>query len=113
MLMNKEEAINRYSSLKRFRDASIPGYQSPITLTYHEDRFIKQIINAQENAVMGEIVMQTGVQVDKAELIRALNYDRDQYNIGYKEGYKQGIEAGKEIVLNKIQAMINGDSNET
>lgn len=32
-----------------------------------------------------EAVFKTGVNVDKDELIRALQYDRDQYNKGYAD----------------------------
>ena len=40
-----------------------------------------------ENEVY-KLIMSVGVSVDKEELIRALNYDRDQYNAGYKDGVK-------------------------
>jgi len=33
--------------------------------------------------------------VDKEELIRALRYDRDQYDRGYSDGYSRGYAAGE------------------
>lgn len=33
------------------------------------------------------------VDVDKEELVKALSYDRDQYNKGYKDGFLEGAKA--------------------
>lgn len=33
-------------------------------------------------------VVKTGIGVDKDELVRALNYDRNQYEKGYRDGLK-------------------------
>lgn len=37
-------------------------------------------------------VAKTGVSVDRDELVKALRYDRDQYDKGYNDGVKHGIE---------------------
>lgn len=60
-------------------------YESPITLIETQMRIEKEnnIFNA---------VKEIGVDVDKEELIKALKYDRGQYNKGYKDGYKAGIK---------------------
>ena len=58
-------------------------YESPITLL---EGIIKQITEQRENGIYMQIVDQFGVEVDKEELIRALQYDRDQYNKGYRDG---------------------------
>ena len=42
-----------------------------------------------ENGIIGEIELQMGVKVDKEELAKALNYERDQYRKGYIDREKQ------------------------
>ena len=46
-----------------------------------------------DNQVM-KAVMRLGIRVDKEELIKALRYDRDQYEKGYNDG--------KEAILKEI-----------
>ena len=48
----------------------------------------------QENTVY-KAIQSIGVNVDKDELIRALKYDRDQYDKGFDDGKKQ---TAKEII---------------
>ena len=43
-----------------------------------------------DNGIL-KAVMEHGIIVNKEELIKALNYDRKQYDKGYKDGYKYGI----------------------
>lgn len=70
-------------------------YESPITLLVQD--MATQLIQKQEQAIM-EAVNRYDVAVDKEELIKALNYDRNQYNKGYKDGANE--------VLDKIKAEI-------
>ena len=70
-------------------------YESPIKL-YVQD-MTTQLIQKQEQAIF-EAVNRYDVDVDKEELIKALKYDRDQYNEGYKDGVNE--------VLDKIKAEI-------
>lgn len=64
------------------------SYQSPINVIY-EDLPMK--INEDfENHVI-EVVHSYSVQVDKAELIRALSYDRNQYEKGFAEGRPEHV----------------------
>lgn len=54
------------------------SYQSPIEVIQTQMR----------NQIEGEIykaVMNVGVNVDKEELLKALKYDREQYQKGYKD----------------------------
>lgn len=61
-------------------------YESPLDLFY---RGISDTqIEALEDKIMLEIHSQVGVNIDKDELIKALKYDRDQYNKGYEDGRK-------------------------
>ena len=50
-----------------------------------------QLIQKQEQAIM-ETVNRYDVAVDKEELFKALKYDRDQYNKGYKDGVNETLD---------------------
>lgn len=60
-------------------------YKSPIELTY--DELQTQIERENENFIMNAI-RKVGVNVDKNELIKALQYDRNQYKKGYTQALK-------------------------
>lgn len=57
-------------------------YESPIEIIYDDIKmhFENEILNA---------IQHYDIQVDKDELIRALRYDRDQYEKGFKDGAEQ------------------------
>lgn len=59
------------------------SYESQIEI--FEETVSSQYDKTLEEAVMQEVT-RIGVYVDKHELIRALQYDRDQYNRGYHDG---------------------------
>lgn len=61
-------------------------YKSPIEI------FMKQIRMKQDDAVL-QAVQDIGVEVHKDELIKALQYDRGQYDKGYADGQKDAKEA--------------------
>lgn len=63
-------------------------YESPVKLIV--DQMYTQFLREQEDNVY-KAVQQYGINVDKEELIRALQYDRQQYEKGYSEGYISGI----------------------
>lgn len=54
-----------------------------------------------------EAVFETGINVDKDELIRALQYDRDQYDKGYADGK---AEAAREIITEIADFIWRGES---
>ena len=58
-------------------------YKSPINLY---ETAMETIIEQRENAIFAKVQDAFDVQVDKAELIRALQYDLDQYYKGYADG---------------------------
>ena len=70
-------------------------YKSPIEMIYGELQ--TQMAQEEENMVM-KAVRQIGVNVDKGELIKTLQYDRNQYAKGYEDG--------KNEVLDKIRTEI-------
>jgi hypothetical protein len=57
-------------------------YESPIEV------ISRQMRTQQEDHVY-KAVLEVGVNVDKDELIKALKYDRDQYDKGYRDGMSE------------------------
>lgn len=60
-------------------------YESPIEIIQ------KDIVMKQENDIY-QAILEQGIVVDKEELIKALKYDRDQYEKGFADG-KAHVEA--------------------
>ena len=63
-------------------------YKSPI------DLFYDHLVTEQENEVF-KAVVRCGIDVDKDELIKALAYDRRQYDLGYADGK---MDANAELI---------------
>ena len=70
-------------------------YESPVNLIFQDIE--RQIVQTQEQTILNAI-SKCDVVVDKDELIKAINYDRNQYSKGYKDGVDD--------VLDKIRAEI-------
>ena len=66
-------------------------YEPPIEIMV-KDKVLADIGEKTDNAIMLEITQQFGVDVDKHELIRALAFDRGQYDEGFADGVKEGIQ---------------------
>ena len=64
------------------------NWESPVTIT---QEISSQIARDTDDYIMSEIY-KTGVTVNKEELIKAINYDRDQYNKGYCDGFNTAVE---------------------
>ena len=73
-------------------------WESPIKLDYTP--FWEQIVDAQENAIY-KAVLKVNISVDREEMVKALKYDRQQYEKGYADGYENGYQAAMEIFLAK------------
>ena len=58
-------------------------YEPPITMQI--DEAIKQQRVEQENAIAYKITETIGIDINREELIKALNYDRQQYEKGYAD----------------------------
>lgn len=63
-------------------------YESPINLIY--EQMATNIARKIDKEVI-EQTMKVGINVDRDEMIKALKYDRGQYD----KGYADGLEAGK------------------
>ena len=70
-------------------------YESPINLVVQD---IETQMVQQEEQIILEAIRKCDVVVDKDELIKAINYDRNQYSKGYKDGVND--------VLDKVRAEI-------
>ena len=77
-------------------------YTPPIQL------FIKEETAKIEDMLYTQI-KKIGIDVDKEELFRALRYERDQYNEGYKEGKARVIEEITKRMLARAQEYENLD----
>ena len=75
-------------------------YESPIEMIYGELQ--TQMMQEDEKLVM-KAVRNVGVNVDKETLIKALQYDRNQY--------KKGYEDGKNDVLEKIKTDLEKEAD--
>ena len=70
-------------------------YKSPIDM-FSVTEYLHNIEEQIESTVY-EAVTKVGINVDKEELIRALQYDRDQY----EKGYADGLNEHPEVVMCK------------
>ena len=80
-------------------------YQSPIEI----------IMQAMQTQFDGEVFKATqayGINVDKDELIKALEYDRDQYNKGFADGSRINTTAIRAEVAREIFGEINAIKKE-
>lgn len=71
------------------------GYVSPI------QTIASQIEMTMENETL-KAVQRVGIDVDKDELIKALEYDRKQYEAGYRAGFEAGRQKAKEELIEQI-----------
>ncbi len=60
-------------------------YESPIEVIYSQVR--TQLVEEEERQML-KAVHDVGVEVDRDELLKALRYDRDQYEKGFEDGKK-------------------------
>ena len=61
----------------------VDGYVCPIRIV--TEKMARELQKAQEDAVI-QAVLNIGVTVDKEELVKALAYDRGQYEKGFRDG---------------------------
>ena len=66
------------------------SYESPIEIVQKmHDNFETKII---EDTIC--VIRSYGINIDKEELLKALKYDREQYDKGYGDGYTKGYNEG-------------------
>ena len=110
--MNNEPIkINVPEELKaKFKDPDgAPGWESPVS-TYIQR--VSTEIAEKTDAYILEQIHNIGVHVDKEELIKAISYDRNQYEKGYKRGYGDGYSKGIDDCFERLREIITGGINE-
>ena len=80
------------------------AYQSPIS-TYTTE--VATNIGEEFDKLVITEIAKVGVAVDKDKLVKALEYDRDQYEEGYEEGYRDGRRYKPPVITNadRIRSM--------
>ena len=68
-------------------------YESPIKIDYAEPIY-ESVIGQFDEAVM-KAVQRVNISVDRDELVRALQYDRDQYEKGFRDGVASAKRQGE------------------
>ena len=71
-------------------------WESPISVEL--EKIEREYIDEQERYIVQETHWITGIKVDKEELVKALSYDRSQYEKGYADGKKDAVKHGRWIV---------------
>ena len=87
---NGEHLKFRFKEGDLERLESMYNYQSPIEMIATEMR------TKYENECVS-VCQRYGFNVDKDELAKALAYDRNQYDKGFKDGYKQALKEQQEL----------------
>ena len=75
------------------------NYESPITRI--QNQLLEEMVKKEEDQFMCEVRQTIGYNIDKAELIKALNYDREQYDKGYYDGCRDGEMRGYQRAENE------------
>lgn len=72
-------------------DYMCEGYISPISVTADTkiNEYLKEKQEEKDNCILLVIEETLNVNVDKQELIKALQYDRNQYEKGYEDAKRQ------------------------
>lgn len=80
-------------------------YEPPFTgyVGDYAQKMVEEINEQGDTVIYNEIVRQIAIDVDKDEMIRALNYDRDQYNKGYNDGYTRARNEIVEKIIKKCE----------
>lgn len=72
------------------------GYESPITVRIHQ--IAQEIEKRKENEIVCHIEEALGFDINRDELVKAMNYDRDQYKQGFKAGYSAAKDWSEWVV---------------
>ena len=73
-------------------------YESPISILKIADSIIKEQNALLENNLIYEIRQTYHIDINKEELIRALQYDREQYEKGYQDGKVDMRKKGRWLI---------------
>ena len=78
-------------------------YESPITKVIQQVE--QDVIRQEEDALVCEVSRKIGFDIDKDRLIKALQYDSDQYDKGYLDGLRCNFNS----TLNAMRAKVKNE----
>ena len=84
--------INKQRTKKEVKEMSNDNYNYESPITRIENQLLEEMVKKEEDQFMCEVRQTIGYSIDKSELIKALNYDRDQYERGYQDGRSAGYQ---------------------
>ena len=82
-------------------------YEPPISVTQTIGQIVKDMQTEQDDLVYKSVI-RLGVSIDKDQLLRALRYDRQQYDCGYRDGFNDGAEHARKKLMEEIKAFCCG-----
>lgn len=101
--MKEKAKLNKESLEKHFPrlnyDLSVVGYKSPIQVRVEQ---AAKALNLQVENKVYNLVQECEINVDKDELLKALRYDRNQYEKGFADGSRLEISKIKAEVAREI-----------
>lgn len=80
------------------------NYNDPISVTMED---IKHELENNLEVQIYTAVTNVGINVDKEQLIKALAYDRQQYEQGYHDGYKKAITELRQIMYDSLGKLMD------
>ena len=85
-------------------------YKSPIAVCQNVinnlNDFMDRANKEFENDIVCRVRLETRIDIDKDELIKALHYDRAQYDKGYADGHKDGYHKGFHDALDQLKKSV-------
>lgn len=83
-------------------------YNIPISI-YQEtqEKILNELREKIESEIMLTIQTKCAIDVNKEELLKALQYDREQYEKGYQDGKMDAQKTGKWITLSRTSICSN------
>lgn len=78
----------------KFKNNWEDAYESPVAVVMKE-------LNTQVDEGIIKYIQGYGIDVDKEELLKALQYDREQFEKGYTAGYDRALYDFSEWLVNK------------
>lgn len=81
-------------------------YENPITKICQDIR--TQMVQRDEQMIL-EAIQKQDIFIDKEELIKALNYDRNQYSKGYKDGVSEVLDRIRDKISEQSRMHMDGD----
>ena len=99
--MTPKERMHNYN--ESLQDA-LKKYESPIDVVI--DDLVTNIRQEQDKTIV-EACQKVGVNVNADELVKALNYDRGQFQAGFQLGYETGVAEALERVDTRLYGFVD------